>query len=479
MKIYFFIFLQFIFFSFSNCYIKIPLKFYPCQIFNVSNPSNTFNNMVMLHLYAKLELGSPKQTIFVPLEIEKNDFYITKYDKHYSNEKYVAFDLKNFNEEESSSFYYTKKDDDGIYYGTNFFTALISKDLFFFGEKKIELEFYLADILTEYIPGELGLQIEPIDDLNSAFDKDEKTFLKKIRNSGIINNYVWTIMYNNDNNDKNADAYLYIGDYLHNINSNDLTTKNTKFKEESLSSINSFIYQRTVIKSFEMNKLYLYKGSNQNDIVKDIDYGKNYLRVKLDDNLGGIQGSEIIRPYLEKNIFTEENRCHKDYFNYHNKFIFYYCDKNPSIKDKIKNNFLSLKFIHQDFNYNFTIDFDDVFVEKEDYYYFLIYFSDYYKYDWILGKPFLKKYNFMLDQDAKKILFYSEKEEVVLQGVQSTTLIILLIILIIIFLFLGFFFARKIYKTKFRKHMNFLDDNFDYSIEPEKNEIEMSKKMYE
>ena len=85
----------------------------------------------------------------------------------------------------------------------------------------------------------------------------------------------------------------------------------------------------------------------------------------------------------------------------------------------------------------------------------------------------------MLDQDAKKILFYSEKEEVVLQGVQSTTLIILLIILIIIFLFLGFFFARKIYKTKFRKHMNFLDDNFDYSIEPEKNEIEMSKKMYE
>ena len=85
----------------------------------------------MLHLYAKLELGTPKQTIFVPLEIEKNDFYITKYDKHYTNEKYVAFDLKNFNEEESSSFYYTKKDDDGIYYGTNFFTALISKDLLY------------------------------------------------------------------------------------------------------------------------------------------------------------------------------------------------------------------------------------------------------------------------------------------------------------------------------------------------------------
>ena len=479
MKILFFIFLHFLFFSLDNCYIKIPLKCHPCQIFNISNPSNTFNNMVMQHLYAKLEIGSPKQTIYVPLEIEKNDFYITKYGKYSSNEKYTTFNLKNFKEDESSSFYYTNEEQDSIYYNTNILTASFAKDLFFFGDKKIELKFFLADIVNDLIPGELGLQIKPIDDLNSAFDNEEKTFLKKLKNSGIIKNYVWSILYNQDNNDKNADAYLYIGDYLHNIDFNDLTLKNTKFKVESLSSVNSFVYQRTVLKEFEMNKLYLYKGDNPNDIVKDIDFGKNYLRVKLDDNICGIQASELIRPYLEEKIFTEENRCHKDYFNYMNKYIFYYCDKNPSIKDKIKKNFISLNFVHQDFNHNFTINFDDIFVEKEDYYYFLIYFSDYHKYTWILGKPFLNKYNFMFDQDAKKILFYSEKEEIVLPGVQSTTLIVLLIILIIIFLFLGFFFARKIYKTKFKKHINILDDNFDYSIQAEKNEIEMSKKIYE
>ena len=435
MKILFFIFLHFLFFSLDNCYIKIPLKFHPCQIFNISNPSNTFNNMVMQHLYAKLEIGSPKQTIYVPLEIEKNDFYITKYGKYSSNEKYTTFNLKNFKEDESSSFYYTNEEQDSIYYNTNILTASFAKDLFFFGDKKIELKFFLADIVNDLIPGELGLQIKPIDDLNSAFDNEEKTFLKKLKNSGIIKNYVWSILYNQDNNDKNADAYLYIGDYLHNI--------------------------------------------DFNDIVKDIDFGKNYLRVKLDDNICGIQASELIRPYLEEKIFTEENRCHKDYFNYINKYIFYYCDKNPSIRDKIKKNFISLNFVHQDFNHNFTINFDDIFVEKEDYYYFLIYFSDYHKYTWILGKPFLNKYNFMFDQDAKKILFYSEKEEIVLPGVQSTTLIVLLIILIIIFLFLGFFFARKIYKTKFKKHINILDNNFDYSIQAEKNEIEMSKKIYE
>ena len=473
-----FIFLQFLFFSFSDCYLKIPLKFYPCQIFNESNPSNTFSNLVMQHLYAKIDIGTPKQTIYLSLEPEKNEFYITKYDAFVSDEKYAAFNFKNFKEDSSSSFYYTNEDMDNVYYGTNFLLALLAKDLFFFGDKKTELEFYYADGLSEKVPGELGLQIDPIDDLNTAFDVADKSFLKKIKNCGVINNYVWTIMYNDDN-DKNVDAYLYIGDYLHNIESNDLTLKYTKFKQDSLNSINTYIYQKTVTTEFEMNKLYLYKGDNPKEIIKDIKYGKNYLRVKLDYNLNGIQASEIIRPYLEQNIFTDENRCHKNYFNYRNKYIFYYCDKILSNRNRMKNNFPSLQFIHQDLNYNFTITFDDLIVEKDNYFYFLIFFSDYNKYDWRLGRPFLKKYNFMLDQDAKKILFYSEKEEISLPGVQSKSLVLLLIILIIIFLFVGILLARKIYKTKIKKHMNILDDNFDYSIQPANNEIEMSKKLYE
>ena len=477
MKKIFFIFLQIFFFTFINCYIKIPLKFYPCQIFNVTNPANKFSNMVMLQLYAKLEIGTPKQTILVSLEIEKNDFYITKYDPYLSNEKYTRFNLRNFEEEKSTSFYYTNKEEGDVYYGTNFLIALISKDLFFFGDKKTEMKFYLADTLNDPIPGELGLQLDPVDDLNTAFDNREKSFLKKLKNNGIINNYVWTIMYSNGDN--NADAYLYIGDYIHNIDSNDLTLKFTKFKQDSLSSINSYIFQKTVKSEFEMNKLFLYKGNNPNDIIKDINYGKNYLRVKLDYNLGGIQGSQIIRPYLEENVFTEGNRCHKGSFYYITKYIFYYCDKNPSTLNKIKNDFPSMQFIHQDFNFNYTITVDDLFVEKEDYYYFLIFFSDYFHYEWRMGKPFLNKYNFMVDQDAKKLFFYSEKEEIVLPGMKSKSLVILLIVLIIVFLLLGVFLARKIYKTKIKKHINILDDNFDYSIKPETNEIEMSKKLYE
>ena len=477
MKILFLIFLQVI--TISYCFIKIPLKFYPCKIFNESNPANTFNNMVMQQFYAKLEIGTPKQTILVPLELEKNDFYISKYDSYIFNEKYIKYNLKNFQETSSTSFYTMKDDQDNIYYGTNFLQALKVKDLFFFGDKKTELEFYLADTLNEIIPGELGLQLDPVSDLNSAFETREKSFLKKLKNNGMINNYVWTILYNNDANNKDADAYLYIGDYLHDIGDISSNLKNIKFNKDSLSSVNSYVYRKTVLPQFEMSKLVLFKGNDPNNIVNDIKLGKNYLRVKLDYNLCGVQASEIIRVFLESNVFTPENHCHKSIFKYSTDFTFYYCDKNPSTISQIKTNFPSLKFIHQDFNFNFTITVDDLIVEKDDYFYFLIFFSNYQKYDWRLGRPFVNKYNFMMDQDGKKVLFYSEKEEISLPGVQSKSLVVILIILIIVFLVLGFVFARRIYKSKFKKPMNILEDNFEYTIDPNNSEIEMSKKLYD
>ena len=477
MKILFLIFLQVI--TISYCFIKIPLKFYPCKIFNESNPANTFNNMVMQQFYAKLEIGTPKQTILVPLELEKNDFYISKYDSYIFNEKYTKYNLKNFQETSSTSFYTMKDDQDNIYYGTNFLQAIKVKDLFFFGDKKTELEFYLADTLNEIIPGELGLQLDPVNDLNSAFETREKSFLKKLKNNGMINNYVWTILYNNDANNKDADAYLYIGDYLHDIGDISSNLKNIKFNKDSLSSVNGYVYQKTVLPQFEMSKLVLFKGNDPNNIVNDIKLGKNYFRVKLDYNLCGVQASEIIRVFLESNVFTPENHCHKSIFKYSTDFTFYYCDKNPSTISQIKTNFPSLKFIHQDFNFNFTITVDDLIVEKDDYFYFLIFFSNYQKYDWRLGRPFVNKYNFMMDQDGKKVLFYSEKEEISLPGVQSKSLVVILIILIIVFLVLGFVFARRIYKSKFKKPMNILEDNFEYTIDPNNSEIEMSKKLYD
>ena len=65
------------------------------------------------------------------------------------------------------------------------------------------------------------------------------------------------------------------------------------------------------------------------------------------------------------------------------------------------------------------------------------------------------------------------------KNIAAIAIVGIIIVGLIIFLFVGILLARKIYKTKIKKHMNILDDNFDYTIQPANNEIEMSKKLYE
>ena len=463
--------------SIIYCYVKIPVKYYPYQIFNETNPSNTIHNILIQKLYATIELGSPKQTIQIPIEFETNDFYISKYETLVHDDKYNLFKLEHFNEESSTSIEYL--DEQEIYYGVNFFLATKSKDFFYFGNKKVNFEFYLASHLTETLPGELGLQLNPISDLNTAFDTSEKSFIKIIKNNGLTTNYVCSVIFKNkkiDNfNNKESDGYLYIGEYLHNID-------NDKYDYKRMTSINANIYQNAVIADFKMHKLIIYKNNNPKNIIKEINLDRNYLHVKLDYNFCGIRGSEIIRPYLEENLFTKQNNCYRDTFHYKSKFYFYYCDNNPSIIKKIKSNFPTIRFTHQDFNYDFTIKGDELFVEKDGYVYCLMVFDSFKKYDWDLGRPFLNKYEFMVDYEGKKILFYSVEDKVKQTGIKKGISILINLILIIIFAFLGFILARKIYRTHIKKHANVIEDEFEYKTPQDKFEkgskIEMERKLF-
>ena len=469
-------YIYFLFFpSIMQCYIKIPIKYYPYKIFNETNPSNTIHNILVQRLYATIELGSPKQVIQIPIEFETNDFYISKSETKINDEKYKMFKLEHFEEKSSNSLEYLDEED--VYYGVNFLLGTRAKDYFYFGNKKVELEFYLADHLAETLPGELGLQLNVISDLNTAFDTIEKSFLKILKNKKLTSNYVYSIIYKNKNyinfNNDQIDGYLYIGDYLHNIDK--------KYDYSRLTSIPAFIFQNIVRTEFLMNKLIIYRNNNPKDIINEIKLNRNYLRVNLDYNYGGIIGSEIIRPYLEEYLFTKKNNCYKDTFNYKNKFYFYYCENNPSKIKNIKDNFPTLQFTHQDFNYDFIIKGDELFIEKDGYIFCLMVFDDYKRYEWKFGRPFLNKYIFMVDQEAKKVLFYSVEDNVKITGIKKATSVFIIVILMIIFSFLGFILARKIYRIHKKKHSNIIEDDFEYNEEPKNKKgsnIEMTRKLY-
>lgn len=154
---------------------------------------------------------------------------------------------------------------------------------------------------------------------------------------------------------------------------------------------------------------------------------------------------------------------------------FFYCDvKN---KEDIKRDFPSLQIILADFNYIFILDFDDLFVEIGNNLYFLVSFdrirvevSDHvYISDWVLGAPFLNKYQFTYNIADRSVTFYRKKTEgkhipvgvVYSTGRDSKTKMILVTIGILLGIVIGiliFHFLRKktLAEEKTEKEQSFI-----------------------
>ena len=142
------------------------------------------------------------------------------------------------------------------------------------------------------------------------------------------------------------------------------------------------------------------------------EYHEDEYSAILNPEMGLIKG-----PYSYKSLIDD------DFFNYffekeicghsvENKKIFYYCS--PKYKKELKDKFPNLFFYHQEFNYTFELTFEDLFYEKNKKIYFLIYFDnklfgeDMFSEisEWILGRPFLNKFQFVFDVENNLISFY-------------------------------------------------------------------------
>ena len=176
-----------------------------------------------------------------------------------------------------------------------------------------------------------------------------------------------------------------------------------------------------------------------------------------------IKGTIEFEKELDK-YFNESIRngiCFKENFHMtYGPYKFFYCDKNK-YKEKIKN-FPKIELYQLEYNYTFELNYKDLFVEKHDKLILLIFFDDA-VFDWYLGKPFLKKYTFLMNQDSNTVGFY--KKNIISKDKKDyTTLKIIVIIAgIIILLILGIFIGKYYFSGKFKRHKNTLEEDFDYT----------------
>ena len=131
-------------------------------------------------------------------------------------------------------------------------------------------------------------------------------------------------------------------------------------------------------------------------------YSREKLIVEFDINLNCIIGTFYFKESFNK--FLRENKIYVKPLNYKNEYYVYFFEKNMEGIDTIKN--IKIKFYHQEENYYFTFDYNDLFLEKSNGYYFLIVFEFKNKLKWKFGIPFFKKYKFIFNLDSKLMAFF-------------------------------------------------------------------------
>ena len=178
-----------------------------------------------------------------------------------------------------------------------------------------------------------------------------------------------------------------------------------------------------------------------------------------------IIGSKDYQKSIEDNFFKKyiNNKiCYYETIKNNQKYLVLLCDKTSSF---YINSFPTLYFYHRIFNYTFEFSKEDLFLEKNDKYIFLIFFMEYGNSYFTLGKLFLKKYLLVFNIDSKTIGFYNSileyESEQIINSV-SVYYKILGIIIILIACGVGFVFAKKVYEQTRKKRLNEIEEQYEY-----------------
>ena len=167
--------------------------------------------------------------------------------------------------------------------------------------------------------------------------------------------------------------------------------------------------------------------------------------------------------YIDNKECILEKNKKPPYSGYYYHFICYIEDTKK--RDNFLKSFPPLIFYQKEINYNFTMDYNDLFTIIPDgkRILFNVEFNNGSQ-KWELGKPFFKKYQFIFDIDTKLIKFYIDSNNSEVSNNKNYNKNIIIFILIIIVFFIGILFGRLLCNKYNRKiRANELEDNYSYN----------------
>ena len=492
-----------------NSIIVIPFKISTISEIQINpdyNSSNFLQDYFFRDIYANIITGIPSKNILALLDMKSHIFQfennflkrksideIIDPDKKLSKETYDT--KKSLSFRNISNYHYSNRELKSASLCSE--TFLLYEDLDMEKTTPIkDLEFIIDDGLdNDKLHIRLGL--------NKPLTKEYQGpphFIQSLLDVGAITDQTWTINFLSK-----TDGLFILGADPHTYQDAKKDKKYQRqyyFKTHSLSGIE---YHDPL--SIPAQKIYL-KNQNGKEVVIEENKGCyfNY-------NYGFIIGTKEYREYILKNFFDELinlNICSYDlsHFTDENDLSYNYyvisCDKYKfKLNDydkKYYDKFPSINFFVFDYNYNFELTKEDLFVEINNRLYFMVIFEKI-LFDhsdlsfWNLGLPFLQKYEFVLNYDKHHIGFYipyEEEEEQPKEKKQEDNkepkqeniahedaskkyiiIIIVCIIVAIILIIAAFLVGKNMYQSRKGRANELKDEDYDY-ISKDKNEKEIN-----
>ena len=407
-----------IFYLFDLCFCALKLKFQ--REFNYDD-NFTIDDFFINKIYTNITIGTPFQQIksyinfkefFTFLSGNQTDikFNYNKSNSFISNYKLEYFSIKYFS------------------YGYN------SYDNFIFNDENNEIKFInnfsfilaMQGTLNENIslPGLIGLKI-----YDNTLKYKYNNFINQLKEKNIIFSYAFSINYNKDSD---SEGNIIIGEY----------EDNNKFLldfEFSRSEYNNYEY-RLILENITYSNYTIEK-----DLITEFDL-----------NINNIIGSTQLRDILKQNFFDElieKKLCNESlYMSF--RMLYFKCNDTIDIT-KFKTIYLKFSGLGKIFELNYN----DLFKKHGKIYYFLMTFDTKIPYKIGLGVPFLKKYQFIFDQDKKIIGYYKNIKKENKFHISYILIFILFIILVLLCLLYYKIFIKRNRKTRY----NELKEDYDYT----------------
>jgi hypothetical protein len=409
-------FLLFFYFLFIlkifQSYIVIPFE---KDSIPINKDFNFIKFFTQNEFYILLEIGNPSQLLKTYLFFSESCFFINNqfFNKSLSktftsNNNIIEFEVSNFFTEGTLS-------NDKI-------TILNNNKKFEIQNMTFPLVYEQNPNYKRYFSSIFGLR--PDEYLN---------FIYQLKKQKIINSYVFTLEFNDNNKEKNK---IIIGNYPHEYN-------NKKYNIDYFHFGKVYINNDNLIWQFTINNFKVGNKVLEKNIFCD-----------FNPTFEGLIGTNTFEKYIDEIYFEKkikEKKCFKDTENY---YSYYYCNELKDFND------ISLYFEQNDIGYTFEINSKELFRKFNNKYYFMVIFDNFSSNKWCFGEIFLRKYKMTFDQENKIIGFYkSPKTEI--KNIFIYKFIVFLLIIIICSLLLIYYFVKK--KYIFKRNKIFLNEMIETS----------------